>query len=179
MNCNEIQEHLIDLLYDESGPTPANVEVRNHLQTCPACRSKLEELKQTRIYLQGWKDESPLRSVAIARREKLLNRGSGWKYVRYAAIAAMALICIMALTNTELTLNKDGFSFSTHLFAPKTADRDYYTKSEVRGIMDDIESRMKEINYVMAQRVLDTVEQERYMDLHLTGSRSEQNRNRN
>ena len=181
MRCDEFQEHLVDLLYNEGGAKPANIEVNDHLQTCSACRIELEELKHTRLYLQGWKDESPLRNVAIARQEMALRHKSGWRYVRYAAVAAMALICIMALANAQLKWSKDGFSFSTRLLGPKPADRDYYTKSEDRAIMDDLESRMKEINYIMAQRVLDTVEreQEHYMNLRLTRSRSMQNQNKN
>lgn len=184
MRCDEIQEHLVDLLYDEGDPTPANLEARNHLQTCTACRDELEQMKKTRIYLQGWKDESPLRSVTIARHEKLLHRRSAWKYVRYTAIAAMALICMLALANADIKWNKDGFSFSTHLLRPKPETLDVYTKTETREIIkaaqDDSESRMREITFITARKILDTVEQEQhYTNLHLVRSGSDQGRNRN
>ena len=183
MRCDEIRECLIDLLYDEGGTPPANLEIQNHLQTCPSCRREFEELKQTRKVLQVWKDESPLRSVTIARQERLLKQRSGWKYLGYAAIAAMALICILALANTEITVNKNGFSFSTHVIAPPKAERDYYTKNEVRDILkralDDSEYRTNEFNYMRMQKLLDTVEQDRWMDMRLIRSRAAQNRNRN
>ncbi len=182
MRCDEIQEHLVDLLYNDGG-TPVNAEIQDHLKTCPACRQELEELKQTRQYLHAWEDESPLRSITIARHEKLLNRKHGWKYVRYAAVAAMAVICILALANIEIAVNKNGFSFSTHLFAPKQVERDYYTKTEVRDIvkraLDDSEYRTNEITYMRMQKLLDTVEQDQWMDLRLIRGRAAQNRNRN
>jgi hypothetical protein len=181
MRCDEIQEQLVDLLYNEGGTPPANVEIQDHLETCPACRQELEELRQTGKYLRTWEDESPLRSVTIARQERLLHQGAGWKYLRYAAIAAMLLLCVLALANTEVTVGKNSLSISTHIFPQKPAARDYYTKAEVHEIMDDSESRMKEINLMMAQRVLDSVEQDqaRYLDAHLTRSRVVRDRNRN
>lgn len=183
MQCEEIRERFVELLYEE-GDTPAsNAVILAHLQTCAACRRELEEMKQTRKYLQAWKDESPLRSVKIPGREAYLSRRSGWAYLRYAAIAAMALICILALANTELTWNKSGFSVSTHIFQRNAPERDSYTKSEVRDVikraLDDSEIKTTETNYIMIQKMLDAVEQDRLMDLRLTRTQAAQNRNRN
>jgi hypothetical protein len=179
MRCDEIREYFVDLLYSEAGTQPANLEIQDHLRTCPECRREFEELKQTRNYLQKWEDEFPLRSVTIARHEKRPIKRDGWKYLRYAAVAAMVFICILALANTEISVTKSRFSISTHIFPAKAPERDYYTKNEVREILNESESQMKEINYIMAKRLLDTVEQEQYMNLRLTHSRSSQDRNRN
>jgi len=183
MRCDEIHEHWVDLIYDEGGTAPANDEIRDHLRTCPACRDELEELTRTRKYLQAWKDESPLRSVAVARQESLLRRKSGWRYVRYGAVAAMALICFLALANTEIRLNESGFSFTTSLFSRNARESEYYTKGEIRELMkralDDSESRVNESNYLMMQKMLDTVEQERWMDLRFVRPQRSQNNNRN
>jgi hypothetical protein len=181
MRCDEIRENLVDLLYNDAGTPPASIEVQEHLKTCPACRRELEELKQTSSYLRTWEDESPLRSVTIAGRERSRRQRAGWRYARYAAIAAMLLLCILALTNTEVTVSRNSFSISTHLLPQKQSQRDYYTKAELREIIDDSESRMKEINWITAQRVLDAVEQEQahYQDARLTGRRTAQNRNKN
>ncbi len=182
MRCDEIQERLIDLLYMEGGIPPESQEVRDHLGTCLACRREFEELKQTRKYLQTWKDEAPLRPVPIATPEApLLKRRSHWRYLGYAAIAAMALICFLALANTEIRYDKNGFSMSTHLFTPAAAERDYYTKSESRDLvkraLDDSEFRSNEVNYLMMQKMLDTVERDRWMDLHLARGRAARNTN--
>ena len=179
MRCDDIHEYLVELLYDEGGTTPATAEIQDHLRTCPDCSRELAELRQTRKYLHAWKDEQPLRRASIPGQEFLLKRKSSWRYLRYAAVAAMACICILAAANSKLSVNKDGFSFSTHIFPQKSQERDYYTKSEVRSIIDDSESRMNETNNVMAQKVLETIEQERWMDLRYVRSRSAQNQNRN
>ncbi len=69
MQCDEIRERFAELLYEEGGAPAANadMDILDHLQTCLACRQEFEELKQTRKYLQAWKDEPPLRSVRIPR----------------------------------------------------------------------------------------------------------------
>ena len=183
MHCDDIHEYIVELLYDEGGKPPANVEMQDHLRTCPDCRRELEEMRQTRKYLQSWKDEAPLRSVAIAGQEFAAKRRRGWHYIRYAAIAAMACICILAAANSEIKLNKDGFSLRTHLLPQNTTGRDYYTKGETRDIvkraLDDSEYRMDEVSRVMMQNLLNTIDQERWMDLHLVRSRSVQSLNKN
>jgi len=183
MSCDEIREHLVEILYDESGSFTETDDLQAHLRTCSACRKELEELKQTRDCLRRWKDEPPLRSVTIARREAPAIPSFKWRYLRYAAVAAMALITLLAIVNTRVTWNKDGFSFSTRLFAGQETERDYYSKAETRDLvqqaLDDSESRMSEVNYLMAQKMLDTVEQERWMDLRLIRGSSAQNRSKN
>ncbi len=182
MRCDEIREHIIEFVYEEGGAPPANPEIREHLRACPACCRELEELKQTRGYLRLWKDESPLSSVAIAGTETASHRKSGWRYARYAAIAAMAVICLLALANTRVTWDRNGFSFNTRLFAGQDS-RDYYTKTEVRDLLkaalDDSEFRMNETNYSMMQKLLDTVEQDRWMDARLSRGRTASNRDGN
>jgi len=175
MRCEEIQEHLVELLYDREG-TPGP-DIQNHLRTCPACRRELEELKQTQKQLQIWKDEAPLRSVSIVRETSLRDRRS-WRYLRYAAMAAMAAICFLALANTQVTYDRSGFSISTHLFARNAPERDFYTKSETREIMKRAASESEEVNYLMMQKVLDTVERERWMDARLVRTRAARNGDR-
>lgn len=183
MRCDEIQEHLIDFLYGEGASAPASIEMREHLGTCAACREELEELRQTRKYLQRWEEESPLRSVTIPDQEAVPHRGSGWRYLRYTAIAAMAVICLLALANTQITWNKSGFSFSTRLFAGNGTERDYYTKTELRNLMkqalDESEFRMNETSYSMMQKMWDAVEQDRYRDLRFIRTQVARNRNGN
>jgi hypothetical protein len=182
MRCDEIQERFVELLY-EAESTPASEELRQHLLTCPSCREELEELRRTRKCLQLWKDEEPLRSVPVASREFRARKNISWKPFRYAAIAAMAVITFLALANTRITWNKDGFTFSTHLFSSRESEKDHYTKAEVRDLvkqaLDDSELRTNETNYLMMQKMLDTVEQDRWMDLRLVSTRYSKDRNKN
>ncbi len=183
MQCEEIREHWIDFIYHEGGDSPVVHEMREHLRTCSACRAELEELKQTRNYLQLWKDEAPLRTLSTADNRFGAPRRFNWKYPRYAAIAAMVMLCFLALANTQISWNSHGFSFSTRLFGGNESARDYYTKSEVRDIMkralDDSELRMNETSYLMMQKMLDTVEQERWTDLRLVNNRATSIQNSN
>jgi hypothetical protein len=183
MRCDDIQPNLVDLLYDEDGTAPANRELQDHLRACSSCCRELEELKQTRKYLKEWKDESPLGDISIARQESRLNRRSKWKYLRYAAVAAMALFCILALANTEVTMTDSGFSIRAHLFRRDLPERDYYTKSEMRDIMkralDDSEMRINEVNYLVAQKMLETMERDRWTDARLVRGSVARNGNRN
>ncbi|MBN1571100.1 MAG: hypothetical protein JXA73_24910 [Acidobacteria bacterium] len=170
MNCDEIRDHLIELIYDEGGDSPDSIEAQEHLRICPACRKELEELRNTRKYLKLWKDEAPPRNVAMAGYAPASSREFPWKYLRYAAIAAMLVICFLALANTRISWNREGFSFSTGLFKEQEPARDYYTKSEVEAIMNDSEIRISETSRLMILKMLDTVEQDRWMDLQYVRS---------
>ena len=166
MHCDEIQERFIDLLYDEGTDSSINADIREHLLTCSTCREELEELRQTRKHLQLWRDEPPLRNVAIRRKNPVLFQNPGWRYLRYGAIAALLVISFMALANTQIRWNKDGFSFSTNFFTKQDTQRDYYTKTELRSLLkqalDDTEFRIGETNYLMMQKMWEQIEQDRW-----------------
>lgn len=183
MRCEEIRERFIEFVYDEGGDSPASVEVREHLRTCADCCGELQELRDTRKYLQLWKDEAPLRSVKISGRDALMPRRFNWKYPRYAAIAAMVVLCFLALVNSQITWNRNGFTFSTRLIPGRESGQDYYTKSEVRDLMkralDDSELRTNETSYLMMQKMLDTVEQDRWTDLRFVRGHAAPIQNRN
>ncbi len=183
MCCEEIRRHFIDFVYPEGDASPVDPEIREHVRTCAACRRELEELKQTRKYLQLWKEEDPLHHLAIAGTGFHPPRYSGRHYARCAAIAAMVLLCFLALANMQVRWDNSGFSFSTRLLGGNGSAPDYYTKSEVRDILkralDDSELRMNETSYLMMQKMLDAVEQDRWMDLRLVRNRARSMDNRN
>ena len=93
----------------------------------------------------------------------------------------MVFITILAVANTQIAWDKDGFSFSTRLFPGQAAERDYYTKTELRNllkeVLDDSESRTNEIIYLMMQEMLKTVEQDRWMEMSLMRSHTMQSQN--
>jgi hypothetical protein len=183
MRCEEIRERLIDFVYDEGGTSTVISEMREHIRTCSTCRKELEELRRTREYLQLWKDEAPLRNVIIAGHEPNTRRRIKWKYPRYAAIAAMLFLCFLALANTQIAWNKDGFSFKTQFIKGNESAEDYYTKSEVRDIvkraLEDSEFRMNETGYLRMKEMMDRMEQYSWMDLHLVHNRQASAQNKN
>ncbi len=184
MRCDEIQERFIDLLYSEKGTPPASRELQAHIDSCPVCRKQLEELKEVRGSLHLWKDEAPLHPVRVPLSEGSLRVAGSrvWSAWRYAAIAAMLFVGFLILSNPDISLSRQGFSFKTNM--PWGASgSDYYTKAEVRDIikraLDDSEAQTTETTRLMMERLLDTIDQERMMDLRLARHEVEQNRNKN
>jgi hypothetical protein len=185
MRCDEIQERLIDLLYSERGTPSASPELQAHVDSCPACRKELEGLKDLRGTLKLWKDEPPLRPVSLPGWEYASRSRQPvvWRAMRYAAIAAMLLIAFLTLANAEITWNKEGFSYKNHMLPWGASKADYYSKAEVRDIIkrvrDDSEAEMTETTRLMVERLLDTIDQDRLMDLRLIRRSSAQDRSKN
>lgn len=184
MRCEEIEERFVDLLYDERGTPPASAELKGHLLSCPDCRARLETLRQTRQALAGWEDERPLRPYVHPAGEWMpgIRRPPKWRWVRYAAVAAMLAFCFLAAANTEVRWNRDGMSIRTSFF-PGADTEGTYTKAEVRDLLrqvvNDSEVRILETNYLMMQRMLETLEQERWETARLVSQRSQRNGARN
>jgi hypothetical protein len=73
-----------------------------------------------------------------------------------------------------VTWDQGHFSFRTSLLPASTSSHAYYTKAETRDLVrraiDDTESRMTETNYLMMQRMMDTMDQERWSEMRLVKS---------
>jgi predicted anti-sigma-YlaC factor YlaD len=177
MRCDEIKEQLIDFVYDEAGALQSNSEVQEHLRACSACREEVEELKRTRKYLRLWEEEPPLRSVSLTKLERSADKRAGYRYLRYAAVAAMVFISLLALVNAQVSWNQNGFAFSTRLFPRQNAEQDFYTKAEIRNLMKEALNYTNETNYLMMQKMLDTVEQDRWRDIRLIRDQVTRNQN--
>ena len=95
----------------------------------------------------------------------------------------MIILAFLALANAEITWNRDGVAFRTHMFARPGSTPDFYTKAEVRNLLksvvDDTEGRVMETNYLMLQRMMDTIEDERQLDLSFVRAGSARNHNKN
>ena len=93
----------------------------------------------------------------------------------------MVLICFVIFADAEITLNRNGFSYRSHLFARNDAGQGYYTKSEARDLikraLDDSELRANEVSYAMARKIMDAVERERWMEMRLERATAARNRN--
>ncbi len=176
MNCDEIKERLVDLLYDENRALHEDAELRAHVDSCSSCRQELEELGGARTALSQWKDEEPLRPVALPTlRKSASRRAAFWPVARRVAMAAAVLLAFLALTNAEVSWEKGRFSFRTSLLPAAASGSNYYTKPETRDIvrraLDDTESRIYETNYLMMQRMMDTMDQERWSEMRQVSAR--------
>lgn len=170
MRCDEIRERFVDLLYDEKGTPPASPELRAHLDSCPACRDELRLLRGAQTALRSWTEEAPLRPVLLPLRGGArAPRPAALRWLRTASWAAALLLAFLALANAEIRWNKDGFLFRTGLWRQAEPQGASYSRDETRDLikraLEDSEARMMDTNYLMMQRAMDLMDQERYRDL--------------
>jgi anti-sigma factor RsiW len=101
MNCNEIRETMPDLAVGGMKPSAAMIE---HLETCAACSTQLQEFRQTMALLDEWPVPEPspyfdMRLQARLREEKAAesvrsSRWFGWLPRPTLAMAAALLVAI-------------------------------------------------------------------------------------
>jgi hypothetical protein len=185
MRCEEIQERFVELLYNEAGTPPAGPDLLAHLNSCAACRKELADLKGLQTMLKTWQDEPPLRPVTVPRRQPARARIAWplWSFARYAAIAALVALAFLGLANAQIEWNREGFSFRTSLLSGPTPQSppasDYYTKEEVRQIMNHFMNNSQELNYQMIQQALEYVDQARSTDISFFKSKLKESRPKN
>jgi anti-sigma factor RsiW len=98
MTCNEIRELMPDLA---AGLSAAPPELNRHLTSCPACQSKLAELRQTMALLDEWQplEPSPYFDVRLQARvrEEIANPRPAWlQWMRKPALAlALTLLVVV------------------------------------------------------------------------------------
>jgi hypothetical protein len=180
MQCNEIKERFVDLLYQEQGTPSASPELQAHIRSCPSCQKELAKLKELQVTLKVWKDEPLLRPTIIPRSEP----ASGhilfpfWKMVRYAAIAALVTLAFLGLSNAQIRWDKDGFSFRTSLRS-QAVQANYYTKEEIKPILENVMDISRKDNFQMMQYMLDTLDAEHATELRAITRQIKESRSRN
>jgi hypothetical protein len=185
MQCQEIQERLVELLYQEKGTPVAGRELQEHVSTCASCRQELAELKEVQAALKVWQDEPALRPVVIPRSEPARHffQFPGWRILRYAAVTALVILSFLALSNADIQWNKDGFSFKTSLLAPSAPAThplpNSYTREETQELIKRVMAKSEETSYLMIQRALDYVDQERQVDVTYIKSQLKEGRTKN
>ncbi len=185
MQCNEIRERFVDLLYDEKGTPSASPELRDHLRICASCQQELAELKDLQVTLKVWKDERPIRPVVIPHAEPADRRMRFpvWNALRYAAIAALVTLAFLGISNADIRWDQNGFSFRTSLL-PKTAAKplpapDYYTKEQMLEVVNRSTADSQAFNLMMMQRMMETMEQENGADLRYVSNKLKESRTKN
>lgn len=102
MDCSEIRDDMLDVLYGEGGPAVAR-RVEAHRAACAACNAEMEALASTRKTLQAWKlPELPHRAVA---------RPWGWRGLAAAAGIALALGAGLGLSGSSVRYEDGRVSF--------------------------------------------------------------------
>ncbi len=110
MQCNECREHFVDLLYAEQGTASASQDALEHLDSCPSCKNELAALKGLQSTLKIWKDEPPLRPVAVPKEKTSPGLWAPlWGLARYAAVAALIVAAFLALANARISLGSEWF----------------------------------------------------------------------
>jgi hypothetical protein len=98
MTCKEVGELMPDLALGLSQPS---AEAGEHLRSCPACASKLDEIRKTMTLLEEWQAPEPspyfdTRLQARLREEKV-KASAGWlSWIRRPAMALVATILLAA-----------------------------------------------------------------------------------
>lgn len=181
MQCHEIQEQFVDLLYDEQGTPSANSELLAHIRSCSSCQKELAALRALRTTLKVWRDEPPLRPVTIAQPvpSRRVFRLPYWNMVRYAAVAALVTLALLGLSNAQIRWDNNGFSFHTSLFSQSPPAANFYTKDEMKAILDRVLDISEESNRQMIQRMMDTQDADRAMELRDITHQIKENRIRN
>ncbi|MEW6263093.1 MAG: hypothetical protein AB1641_08430 [Thermodesulfobacteriota bacterium] len=94
MKCSEVEERLIDLLYEE--PDSADEQVREHLSQCRNCSTKLDEYRRLRAMVTGRVEPEPsalvLNRIKAQAREEVGRAGPLWGWLKLAAA-----FCLMAV----------------------------------------------------------------------------------
>jgi len=100
MKCNEVQERMLDLAAGMEAVAPG---VEAHLQSCAACASKVEQLRQTMALLDEWQvpEPSPYFDVRLRARlrEEAAKPMGWWQWIRKPALAvSLAVLLVMSIT---------------------------------------------------------------------------------
>lgn len=102
MECSEVRDDMLDVLYGEASPTVAR-RVEAHQSACGACRAEMESLGSTRKALQAW------RLPEVRRRSR--EGGWSWRPLAAAACLLLAFGAGLGVTGSSLRYQDGRFSF--------------------------------------------------------------------
>ena len=121
MTCDEVKSLWGDYLLDEL-PSDQSKRVKEHIQTCQACRAEFLELKETIHLLGHWPDVEPSQKLLFVPalttqsrtiREKWLSFWEDWRQpIRWAAAFGVVILLILGLSKTELSYKNGHFQFA-------------------------------------------------------------------
>jgi hypothetical protein len=144
MKCNQVREHLLDLVMGEPGPG----ELRDHVKACAGCAAEIASLRQTMALLDEWQapaDTSPYfltRLRARVREEQA--QPAGWlQWFRKPALAVSLMVLMVASITLFRAGNNAGKDSSSNrpsvTFRPGTAVGDLQYLDRNHDVLADFE----------------------------------------
>lgn len=125
MRCEQIQALMVEYLYDELSKEDCEVFI-SHLDQCSECREEVESLKATSGILQQWEDaEHDIRVIVVKEKafsfvkfkEFLINYLLKPKKFAFGFASAFSVVfLLLALANTEISMNNGNFSMRMGFF---------------------------------------------------------------
>jgi hypothetical protein len=131
MQCDDIKEILVSLLYEEEVSAAEKQNAHQHLETCLACKNELRELKSIRSVLSTWQDEEPPENLVFVTGEAKASWRAAFQRIfsmgdfklarigRLVATTAMVVLAFLALSNAEIRWESGKFSFRTSVLGGK------------------------------------------------------------
>jgi hypothetical protein len=122
MECSEVRDDMLDVLYGEASPTVAR-RVEEHQAACEACRAEMASLGATRKALQAWR---------VPETRRRADRGAwAWRPLAAAAGLVLAFGAGLGMAGSSLRFADGRLSFRLG----RSAD------AEVQGLLLDQEKR--------------------------------------
>lgn len=103
MSCDLSVEDLVAYVHGEVEPARKGA-IAAHLEQCPACQGRYQELQQTRRLLSAWTDEEPAaKLVFLPPRSRAFGVGRRWRQLGWGlSLAAAASLAILALGHSQI-----------------------------------------------------------------------------
>lgn len=130
-NCEQMQELLVELVYDELDPVDEDV-VEAHLEECDECARRAQAFRAVRTDLQAWDEVEPQPSrvtfvpMSASRSGDADNGGGSYRWLPIAASFLLGLLLTAAVANLGIGGIDDrgtGVDPSTSTAVPAATDQ--------------------------------------------------------
>ena len=165
MKCKEFTNDLISLAYGDIDKDREE-KLRAHLKVCSRCRQELEELKKTSKVLSEWKDEEPEMKYVFVKKESFSKKVReafielAWpkKFALSFSAAAIAVLILLAATNTTISGSRGTWRISMRLHSEKTDNNQEILAQALKSYQKELIvliSRMVEDSEIRQQKITD------------------------
>jgi hypothetical protein len=167
-----MQEAMMAYLYKETSEDDAR-RFEAHLDECAGCRQEMVGFERVREQLQQWQvadlpvvrvvaEAQPARRPFLAVLKELFGVMPLW--VKAASVAALALI-VMAVTGTNIRINRDGFSLSARMIGNSSPSERPATRTNPAqpqyASNEQIEQLRVNLAALVSQKIVDSERQQK------------------